>query len=331
MKKLPGISVTRRGFMRAAAVAALTPGVAGAAGAEDYPRRTVRIVVPAPPAGGADSIVRLLGNRLAAVWGQQVVVENKAGGAGSVGARAVAQSPPDGHNLLLGTLFLATNRYLAPTSDDPSDQLVAVVMLCGFPNLMVVPNSSPAGSVQEFIDYARANPGKLSFGSSGVGLLPHLCGELFKRETGIAMTHVPYRGVGPSLNDLIPGRLDLMFGSLPGLLPQAQAGVIRALAVTSAKRSSFAPDIPTMAEGGVPGFDVSAWYGLFASPGTPLEIVDKIQRDTVAALEYPAVREGLEKIGAEITPSTPAELAAHVEAEKRKWSQIIKDANIRLE
>jgi tripartite-type tricarboxylate transporter receptor subunit TctC len=203
-------------------------------------------------------------------------------------------------------------------------------MVTVIPNLMMVPNSSPARSVQEFIDHAKANRGKVSFASTGIGASPHLSGELFKRMAGIELTHVPYRGAGPAMNDLIPGRVDAMFSNLQGVLAQHRSGTIRGIAVTSAKRAAVAPDIPAIGET-VPGYDVSGWWGLFAQARTPPEIVTRIHADAVAALEHPSVKDRYEAIGAPVTTSTPAELAARLASETAKWGPIVKEAGIKPE
>ena len=266
------------------------------------------------------------------MWGQQLVIENKGGAAGNIGAQTVVHSPPDGYTLFMGSVFLATNPYLYRSLGyDPISDLTPVTMLCAFPNIMVVPNSSPAKSVTQFIDYAKANRGKVTFGSSGTGSSIHLSGELFKRMAGIEMTHVPYRGGGPALNDLIPGRIDVYFGNLPGMLPQVQSGAVRGLAVTSAMRVPFVPDIPTVAESGLPGFEVSGWFALFMPAKTPTEIVRKVYDDTVAALAHQPVKQKLTEIGAVVTTSTPAELAALLKSEMDKWAPIIREAGIKGE
>jgi tripartite-type tricarboxylate transporter receptor subunit TctC len=264
------------------------------------------------------------------VWGQQVVIENRGGAGGNIGAQAVAQSIPDGYTLLLGPAALAINPALYPTSYNPANDLAPITLLTVISNLMMVPNSSPVKSIQDFIDYAKANRGKITFASTGIASSPHLSGELFKRKAGVEMTHVPYRGAGPALNDLIPGRVDAMFSNLPGVLPQVQSGVVRGLAVTSATRSPAAPDIPTIGES-LPGYEVKGWWGLFAQSKTPNEIVMKIHADAVASLVHPLVKQRYEAIGAPVTPSTPTELAALLASDTEKWGPIVHDAGIKPE
>jgi tripartite-type tricarboxylate transporter receptor subunit TctC len=325
--------IDRRRLLELAAASALVPGfTAGPACAQAWPRRFVRLVVPFPPGGGTDAVARILANRLSEVWGQQMVIENKGGAGSNIGAEAVARSEPDGYTVLVGSLPLAVNRYLYPSlSYDPIADFAPVTLLALYPNLMVVPNSSPATSVMEFIAHAKANRGKITFASSGTGTSTHLSGELFKRTTGIEMTHVPYRGVALALNDVIPGRVDVMFNTMAGVLQQVRSGQLRGLAVTSAQRFPTAPDLPTVAESGVPGFDVSSWYALFVPAKTPNEIVRKLHADTVAVLAEPATKERLEKTGVMVAASTPEQLGAHLKAETELWGPVIKAAGIKAE
>src|SRR6266576_2734532 len=271
------MKLPRRRFLYLGAGAAALPALSRIARAQIYPSRYVRLVVPFPPGGGGDALARPLANRLSEVWGQQVVIENKGGAGGNIGAQAVAQSAPDGYTLFIATSFLATNPFIFPALGyDPITDLAPVTRLTAFTNVMVVPNSSPAKSVKEFVEHARTKAGVTTFASPGTGTIQHLSGELFKRMAGIALTHLPYRGGGPALNDLIPGRVDVMFATLPSVLPQIQSGTIRALAITSAARVPFAPDIPTVAESGLPGFDVSDGHALLMPAKTPVEIVRKV-------------------------------------------------------
>ena len=326
------IKLPRRQLLRLAAGAAALPAVSRYARAQGFPNRHVKMIVPFPPGGGGDGIGRPLANRLSEVWGQQVVVENRGGAGGNLGAQATVQSQPDGYTILLGSAFLAINPYLYPNSGyDGVADLAPVTLLTVIPNLMIVPNSSPAKTVQEFIAFANANRGKTTFGSSGIGASPHLTGELFKRTAGIEMQHIPYRGANPALSDLIPGRIDAMFTNMPGVLPHVRSGSVRGVAVSSATRSPFASDIPTIAESGLPGFEVTTWWGLFLPAKTPREIVAKIQADTAAALLHASVRERYEFVGAPATSSSPAELAALLKTDLQKWGPIIKAANIKAE
>ncbi len=320
----------RRQFLQLAAGAAALPPVSRIAWAQAYPSRYVRFVVPFPPGGGGDAIARPLANRLSEIWGQQVVIENKGGAGGNIGSQAVAQSAPDGYTILLYGPGLAINPWLYPTGYNAANDLAPITLVTVIPNLMMVPNSSPAKSVKEFIDYAKANRGKVTFASTGIGASPHLSGELFKRKAGIEMTLVPYRGASLAMNDLIPGRVDAMFSNLPGVISQHQSRTIRGLAVTSAKRSPAAPELPTIGET-VPGYEVSGWWALFVQAKTPNDIVNKIHSDAIAALGHPSVRERYEAIGAPVTTSTPAELAALLASETEKWGPIVKEAGIKPE
>jgi tripartite-type tricarboxylate transporter receptor subunit TctC len=231
--------------------------------------------------------------------------------------------------LLITSMPLAVNRFLFPSlSYDPLEDLAPVSLICEYPNIMAVPITSPARSVADFIAYAKANRGKVSFASSGHGTSVHLSGELFKRMAGIEMLHVPYRGAGPALNDLLPGRVDVMFNNIGAVLPLIQGGKLRGLAVTTAKRTPAAPELPPIAEAGVPGFDVSSWYALFAPAKTAPGIIRKIHADTAAALADPATKERLEQLGVVVVGSTPAELGAFLRAEMDKWAPVIKEAGI---
>jgi tripartite-type tricarboxylate transporter receptor subunit TctC len=307
------------------------PAFAQAPSPSAWPNRFVRLVVPFPAGGGTDAVARILANRLSEIWGQQMVIENKGGAGSNIGADAVARSEPDGYTVLIGSLPLAVNRYLySSLTYDALTDFAPVTLICLYPNLMVVPNSSPAKSVPEFITHAKANPGKITFASSGTGTSTHLSGELFKRMTGIDMTHVPYRGVALALNDVIPGRVDVMFNTMAGVLQQARSGQLRGLAVTTAKRFPTAPEFPTVAES-VPGFDVSSWYAFLVPVKTPAEIVKKLHADTVAILREPAIKSKLEQVGVMAIGSTPEELAVQLKSETEMWGPVIKAAGIKPE
>jgi tripartite-type tricarboxylate transporter receptor subunit TctC len=324
--------ITRRKLAGLCAAAAFTPALVGRAGAQDWPNRYVRLIVPFPAGGGTDGVARIVANRLSEVWGQQMVIENKGGAGSNIGAEAVARADPDGYTMLIGSLPLAVNRHIYPSLNyDAITDFAPVTLICLYPNLMVVANSSPAKSVAEFVAYAKANRGKITFASSGTGTSTHLSGELFKRMTGIEMTHVPYRGVAPALNDVIPGRVDVMFNTIGGVLQQVRAGQLRGLAVTTAKRFPTAMEFPTVIEEGVPGFDVSSWYAFFVPARTPPAIVRKLHADTVAILAEPAVKAKLEQLGVAVIGSTPEELARHLKAETDLWGPVIKAAGIKPE
>src|SRR5439155_21591029 len=310
----------------------IMPALSRHAFAQAWPSRYIRLIVPFPPGGGTDGVSRILSARLSELWGQQVVIENKGGAGSNIGNEAAARAEPDGYTMLLGTLPLAVNRYLFNSLNyDSITDLAPVTMICNYPNLMLVPNSSPVKSVREFIDYAKANRGTITFGSSGIGTSPHLAGELFKRMAGIEMTHVPYRGAGPAMNDLIPGRISMMFNTAGASIPQVRAGNVRALGVSSAERFPSAPEFPTVAEMGLPGFDVMSWYGFFVPVRTPAAIVRKMHDDTVAILAEPAVRGRLEQLGVAVIGSTPEVMAAKLKAVTEMWVPIIKAAGIKGE
>ena len=259
----------RRRVTGLAAAAVLAPVLGGCtaaaqnSSAERWPSRFVRLVVPFPPGGGTDAIARVVAAKLSELWGQQVVVENRGGGATNIGTETVVRADADGYTMLLQSMPLAVNRFLFPLLNyDAITDLAPVSLLCEYANIMAVPMSSPANSVADFIANAKTHPGKVTFASSGHGTSVHLSGELFKRMAGIEMLHVPYRGAGPALNDLLPGRVDVMFNNIGAVLPLIQGGKLRGLAVTTAKRTPAVPHMPTIAEAGVPGFDVSSWYAL---------------------------------------------------------------------
>ena len=325
----------RRCFAALSSASALMTAFGAApAGAQTlaFPTRFVRLIVPFPPGGGTDVIARILASRLSAVWGQQMVVENKGGGATSIGTEAVAKSDPDGYAVLLQSLPLAVNKFLFKTLPyDPVADLAPVSLVCDYPNIMAVPASSPAHTVKEFIEYARANPGKATYASSGHGTSVHLSGELFNKMTGLKLLHVPYRGAGPALNDLIPGRVDVMFNNTGAVLPLIAAGKLRALGITSQKRLAVLPGVPTVSEAGVPGFDVTGWYAMFVQAKTPEPVIRKMHADTVTALSDPDTRTKLEQAGVGVVGSSPEELRAHLAAEMAKWGTIIAEAGIRVE
>jgi len=325
--------LNRRRFVGLTAAAISAPSVRSsrAAGA-DWPARTVRVVVPFPPGGSTDTTARLVANRLQEVWGQSVVIENKPGAGGNIASEMVAHSDPDGYTIFIVGPGLATNQFLYPSlSYDPVGDFAPVTLLITQPNMMCVPNSKPAKSVKEFIAYCNENRGNVTYASSGNGTTLHLSGELFKRLANVEMTHIPYRGGALAINDLIPGRVDVTFDNMPSILPHVKAGSVRALAVTTRERISVVPDLPTIAEAGVPGFDVSSWFGFFVPARTPLSVITKINADTNAALAYPPVRSRFEELGATPKGSTPAELASFLKSEIDKWGPVIREAKIRVE
>ena len=325
--------LNRRRFvgLTAAAIAAPSMLASRALGAE-WPLRNVRIVVPFPPGGSTDITARLVGNRLQEVWGQTVVIENKPGAGGNIASDMVARSDPDGYTVFIVGPGLATNQFLYPSlSYDPVGDFAPVTLLITQPNVMCVPNSKPAKSVKEFIAYCNDNRGKVTYASSGNGTTLHLSGELFKRLANVEMTHIPYRGGALAINDLLPGRVDVSFDNMPSIIGHVRAGAVRALAVTTKERVAVVPDLPTIAEAGVPGFDVSSWFGFFVPVKTPKEIIAKLNADTNAALAHASVKPRFDDLGATPRGTTPEQLAAFLKSEIDKWGPVIRDARIRVE
>ena len=323
--------LTRRTLLKFSAACGIARPLDRTAHAQAWPTRYVRMIVPYPAGGGADTIARLVGGKLADIWGQQMLIENRGGAGGNIASEAAARSAPDGHTLYLAGEFLATNTFLYPKLGyDPVEDFTPVSLVVQYPTVIVVPNSSPARTVREFIAHAKASPATLTFASPGHGTGPHLAGELFKRTAGIELTHVPYRGAAPALQDLIPGRVDSFFNNIAPVVPLMQQGQLRALAVTTAKRTPAVPELVTVAESGLPGFDVSGWYAFVVPAKTPAGIVQKIHADTVTALTDPTVKRRLEELGLFVVGSTPAQLAAFQKAEMDKWGPVIKAAGITI-
>jgi tripartite-type tricarboxylate transporter receptor subunit TctC len=298
------------------------------ASAQVWPNRVVRLVVPFAAGGPTDFVARIVAEQLSKIWNQQVVIENRGGAGTNIGTELVARSDPDGYTVLYATSSLAVNRSLYRSlSYDAIADFAPVVHVSNFSLFMFVPNSLPATSVQEFVAFAKANRGKVTLASPGTGSTPHLAGELLKRMAGIEMTHVPYRGASPALNDLIPGRVHVYFGS-GALLGNMRSGQVRGLAATGAKRDPAAPELPTIAEAGIAGYDVSSWHGLFVPAKTPPQVVRKMNADTVAALADPATRAALEQAGYMVVGSSPEDLAILLKSEIDKWGAVIRDAGI---
>src|SRR4030081_993523 len=319
--------LNRRRFvgLATAAVAAPSLFISRASGA-DWPVKPVRVVVPFTPGGSTDITARLVSNRLQEVWGQSVVVENKPGAGGNIRADMVAHSDPDGYTIFISGPGMATNQFLYPSlTYDPVGDFAPVTMLITQPNWMCVPNSSPAKSVQEFIAYCHANEGKVTYASSGNGTTLHLSGELFKRLAKVSKTHIPYRGGAPAINDLIPGRVDVIFDNVPSIISHVRGGTLRGLAVTTKERIAVVPDIPTIAESGVPGFDVFSWFGFFVPAKTPQDVSGRINADTNAALVYPPVKSRFDELGANRKGGSLAELPALVQSEREIWDRVVRE------
>jgi tripartite-type tricarboxylate transporter receptor subunit TctC len=286
----------------------------------------VRLVVPFVAGGTTDIFARLVGERLAQSLGQQFIIDNRGGAGGNIGADAVAKADPDGYTLVMGTVGThAINASLyAKMPYDPLTDFAPVAYVAGVPNLLVVnPKNVKATTVQDFIAEAKASPRKLNMASSGNGTSIHLSGELFKQMAGVDMPHVPYRGSGPAINDLVGGQVDVMFDNLPSSIEQVRAGNLRAIAVTSAQRSPAIPDKPTLAESGLPGFEATSWFAMFAPKGTPTEITAKLNQEVRKALEDPGVAKRFADLGGEIRPMSPDELMAYVRSEREKWAKVV--------
>ncbi|MGZ5136506.1 MAG: Bug family tripartite tricarboxylate transporter substrate binding protein [Burkholderiales bacterium] len=318
-------------IMAAATLVAAAHGVAFAAQA--YPTRPIRIVVAYTPAGATDILARVIGQKMNEAWGQPVIIENRPGANGNIGTEYAAKAAPDGHTFLMTTAGphgINPSLYRKLGYDAVKD-FTAVSLVALVPNILVVSNALPVKNVKELIAYAKANPGKLCYGSPGAGSTAHLSMELFKSMTGTNLVHVPYKGSAGVLTDVMGGQIAATMDNMPAYLPQVKAGKIRALAVTPNKRSPAAPDIPTVAEAGVPGYNSSAWFGLVAPAATPKDVVTKLSVETARILQLPDVKSRLSELGAEPIGSTPEQFSSHIKAEIAKWAKVIKEANVELQ
>jgi tripartite-type tricarboxylate transporter receptor subunit TctC len=324
--------LSRRGILQLASAAAFAP-FGRPARADTYPSHTVRLFVGFPPGGGADLATRIVANGLSELWRAQVVVENRPGAGARLALDTVAHAPGDGYALLLAPGSPLVQPLLFSTlTFDPAADLAPVSLVGTYPNIIVVPNSSPFQKLEELIAHAKANPGTMSWGSPGIGTVPHLAGELFKHRASIEITHVPYRGANQGLmSDFLAGRLDLMFNTTGSLLEPVRSKQVRGLAVTSAQRFPDEPELPTAAESGVPGYDVSSWYAIYVPAKTPADLVAKINADMNTILSGAAIKDRFKLLGVLPRASTPAELAAMNAADATLWAPIIKEANIKVE
>jgi tripartite-type tricarboxylate transporter receptor subunit TctC len=298
-----------------------------------YPNKPVRLVVPFAPGGSTDALARLLAEELRAELGQPVIVENKAGAGGNIGGDMVAKAAPDGYTVLVtaaGPTVINPSLY-SKMPYDPVKDLRPVTLLIQEPNLMAINPRIPAKTVAEFIAYAKANPKAVSFGSPGNGSPAHLAGEWFNQLTGTTMVHVPYKGTGPALNDLVAGQIAMMIDNMPALWPHVQSGKLRALAVSTDKRAAAAPELPTIAESGVKGFAFGAWKGLMVPAATPNDVVDRLHAAASKALAKPAFRKKLTELGAEPVGSTPAQFAAVIKSETASWAALVKSTGTKLD
>ena len=321
-------------FLAAILVSAATVhcSAAAAQSGQEFPSKSITIIVPASPGGAIDLVARLCAQKMTEVWGKPVVIDNKGGATGAIGTDLVARSTPDGHTLAL----VASSHAINPSMFKhlPYDTIKSfepVVLTHVVPLMLVVSPSLPAKNLKELIAYAKANPGKLSFASSGAGGAPHMSGELFASMAGIDMTHIPYKGSTAAHPDLLSGRTSMMFDTVAAIMPHVKNGAVRAIAVTTAKRVSIAPDVPTMAEAGLPGYETSTWGGVLAPAGTPKDIVAKLNAEFNRDLNLPDVRKKLTDAGIETTGGTPQQFGDFIRAEMQKWSKVAKDAHIEPE
>jgi tripartite-type tricarboxylate transporter receptor subunit TctC len=318
----------------ARAIVALALAVAaGGAAAQPYPAKPVRIVNPFAPGGATDQIARLTARKLTESWGQSVVVENRPGASGAIGLEAVAKSPPDGYTLAIATqtTHAANPALYSKLPYDPVRDFAPLTLAGSTPLALMVQPALPATDVKSLVAYLKANPGKLTYASGGNGTSQHLSTELFKTMTGTFIVHIPYKGAGPALVDFLGGQTNIMFDNLPTALPHVKAGKVRALAVSSGRRSPLAPDLPTLSESGLAGFDLATWFAFFAPAATPKEITAKIAADMQRVLAQPDVKERLLAVGVDVVGSTPEELARFQRAEMEKWAKIVKDSGAKVD
>lgn len=328
----PAVSLSRRAALAGVAAAVAMPGLARAQGS--WPNRPVRIIVPFTPGGSTDIIARALGAELQAAFGQPFVVENRGGAGGTIGSEFVAHAPPDGYTLLLGHIgTLAVNPALYPKlSFDTVESFAPITLAAVVPNVMVVnPRKVPATNIPELIALAKQRPRALSYGSGGNGSAAHIAMAAFNLATGTEMEHVPYRGTGPMMNDVLSGVIDLTFTGGPPALPPVRSGMLRALGVSSLKRLTAAPEIPTVSEQGVTGFEANQWYGLLAPAGTPPDIVGRLNAASAQALRSEGLRARMETEGAEAAPGTPEQFRDFIIAERTRWGDVVRRAGLRVD
>lgn len=301
--------------------------------AAGYPNRVIKVIVPFAPGGGGDRLARTVVMPAAEALGQQMIVENRAGAGGNVGTEIGAKSPPDGYTLVYGTngTFSINEALYAHTGFDPIKDFVPITRLTQIAAILVVSPKMPVESAKDLLGYLRAHPGNVTFGSAGNGTTSHIAGELFKQMSGVDIVHVPYRGNGPAMIDLMAGQVNMMIDVMPSAYPHVNAGALRALAVTTAARLPTLPDLPTLSEAGVPGYEVTAWDGIWAPAGTPRPIVDKLNATFRKVLSDPEVRQRLVAVGAEPSPGTPEELGRHVARELEKWAVVVRKSGAHID
>ncbi len=297
-----------------------------------YPQRAIKLLVPFPPAGATDIVGRIVAQKLGERLGQSVVVENRPGAGGSIGSDLVARSAPDGYTLLMAT---SSTHSIGPALQklpyDPIKDFAPITHVANVPNVLVVSPKLPVASVKELVEYAKARPGKLNFASSGVGTIVHLNGELFKMLAGVDLVHVPYKGTALSIPDLANGNVAMLFDSLASVMQHVKSGSVRPLAMNAPQRSALLPEVPTLAEAGMPAFDRYTWFGMFAPAGTPADIVRKVQAEVVAALRSPDLRERFDAVGAEPVGSTPEQFVDRIRSDGVRWAEVIKSANVKVQ
>jgi tripartite-type tricarboxylate transporter receptor subunit TctC len=314
-------------------IAAVALVIAATAHAQSYPAKPIHLIVPFPPGGGNDTVARAIAQQIGPDLGQPVIIDNKPGAGGAVGAEIAAKAPPDGYTLFLagvGSHVVNPNVH-AKLAYDPVKDFAPVTLIASAPSVLVVNPAVPARSVAELTAYARANPGKLNYASNGAGSAAQLAAAMYESMAGVKMVHVPYKGIAPAMTDLLSGEVQLMFGTVVALVPHIEAGKLRPLAVTSRKRSALLPNVPTMAESGLPDYEAGSWYGIMAPAGTPREIIDRLHAAIVKALAQPDVAKRLSTEGAVVIGSTPAEFAAHLKRELARVGKVVRAAGIRAE
>jgi tripartite-type tricarboxylate transporter receptor subunit TctC len=324
-----------KSFVRTLIVLAVAAGLNSAAWAQQYPTKPLRMIIGFAPGGGTDIVGRILAQKLAEALGQPVVPDNRGGAAGQIGTDAVAKSPADGYTVLMGHIAALSilPSLVQKLPYDPVKDFAPISLVAIGPNLLVVHPSLPVKNVKDLVTLAKARPGQLQFASPGAGSVQHLAGELFKLNAKVEMLHVPYKGSGQSLVDLIAGHVHLNFDSVPPVLPHVKSGRLRAIAVTSEKRYALLPELPTVSESGLPGFDMSTWWGLLvpANGGSSKHAVTRLHAETVKILRMPDVKEKMAAVGAETVGNSPEEFAAFIRSERTKYAKIVKDANIKLD
>jgi tripartite-type tricarboxylate transporter receptor subunit TctC len=321
-----------RSWLCAAALLGLTGGFVDAQ-AQDFPNRAITLVIPFAPGGSNTIVGRAVADKMSELLGEKIVIDNRPGAGGTVGTRAVARSDPDGYTILLsftGTLAIGPSLY-KNAGYDPRRDFAPIGRIGNAPNSLVVHPSFPAKTLAELVAYAKANPGKVNFGSAGAGTVSHITGEYFAHSAGIKLVHIPYKGTGPALTDLLGGHIPMAFAPIPASHANVSAGMLRALAVTSTTRSSLLPDVPTISESGLPGFDASLYYGLVAPAGTPRPVIDKLNKTLQDALASNEVKKQLALDGTEITPGTPEDYADFIDKDEKKWSQLVKESGVEQE